>query len=272
MKNMCFVNVSNHEKQLPYYLYGAATDYDQEEVLRPYGCNWYQLNICLKGEAVLSYKGFETTVKEGDAIIIYPDTAYTYRPISEKLTVSWIAFDGFQVKSMLHSIGVLRSGVYRFHNKTDIYNRINETLYIQQEHITEQGYAGSSYVFNFLLTLSRSRIREDDLSIEKIRPAIDFMSENLHRVISIEDIADSMGISSQHFCLLFKSIMKQRPFEYLNTLRISRAKNLLLNRGDLSIKEIANLSGYVNHGYFTQLFKKSERLTPVKFRDIYRKS
>lgn len=272
MKNVCFVNVSNHEKQLPYYLYGAATDYDQEEVLRPYGCNWYQLNICLEGEALLICKGIETPVKEGEAIIIYPDTAYTYRPVSENIKVSWIAFDGFQVQSMLKSIGVTRSDVYRFQNKRDIYQAIKETLTIEDERITEQGYRGSALVYNFLLTLSRSRIREDDLSIEKIRPAIEFMSENLDRVIGIEDIAATMGISPQHFCLLFKSIMKQRPFEYLNTLRISQAKNLLINRVDLTIKEIANMSGYVNHGYFTQLFKKSERVTPVKFRDIYRKN
>jgi len=53
------------------------------------------------------------------------------------------------------------------------------------------------------------------------------MNSHLADQIGIEDIADTMNITSQHFCLLFKSIMNQRPFEYLTSLRINNAKNLL---------------------------------------------
>lgn len=273
MKNLFFINVTNHEKKLPYYLHGAGSDYDQEEVHRPQGCEWYQLNICKKGRGVLVLNGLEVVVQEGDSFIMYPDIPYSYIPVGYNLNVSWIAFDGFQVRSMLKSIGINGSGVYCFNNTCKIFNAIEDTLRIPSCSITEQGYLGSGYVYNFLLTLMKS-IRFDngivsDFSIEKLKPSIDFMNSHLGEQIGIDNIAGTMNITPQHFCLIFKSIMNQRPFEYLNSLRINHARNLLINRIDYPIKEIAKLSGYPNQSYFCQLFKKSERLTPVKFRQLY---
>jgi len=41
MKNIFFIHVTNHEKKLPYYLYGSGSDYEQEEVNNPKGYEWY---------------------------------------------------------------------------------------------------------------------------------------------------------------------------------------------------------------------------------------
>lgn len=273
MKNLFFLNVTNHEKKLPYYIHGAAFDYDQEELERPQGWQWYQLNICKKGSGTLYINGLEIVVREGDSLIIYPDIPYKYIPSEDNLIVSWIAFDGFQVSSMFKSIGINGSGVYHFNNNNEIFRAIESMMDITTLDLTEQGFQGSRFVYDFLLILMKNIKFENsitsDFSIEKLKPAIDYMNSHLAEQIGIDDIAASMNITAQHFCILFKSIMNQRPFEYLNSLRINHAKNLLINRREYPIKDISKLSGYPNQSYFCSIFKKHERLTPVKFRQLY---
>ena len=275
MKNWIFLNVTKHEMRLPYYLYGAGNQYDQENVFRPRGCPWYQLNICSSGSGILKMKNREMEIHTEDSMIIYPDVAHEYYAVNGKMIVSWIAFDGFQVNSMLKSAGIDISNIYRLNNNEEIHQNIKEVLSIQNNDITEQSYIGSKHVYGFLLNLMKNYSHDDDQSLRDstmiaMKPAIDFMNLHLSQQISIEEISQSMKITPQHFCLKFKAAMNQRPFEYLNSLRINYSKHLLINDLDRSVKEISILSGYPNHSYFCQLFKKRERLTPAEFRNLYK--
>lgn len=274
MKNCFFPNVSAVDKQLPYYLHCSAWQYDQEEIYRPEGCHWYQLNICSRGRGQLEMQGKQYEIKEGDSLIIYPDIPHSYRAVDGKMIVSWIAFDGFQVNSMLKSIGIETSGIYSLSNGEEIHKAIRKTLDLSEYEMTEQGIRGSLDVYNFLLTLLRGYESDNDgagmnETLEKIRPALDYMNRHLSEQIGIEDMAASVNISPQHFCLLFKTALNQRPFEYLNSLRLNHSKNLLIDNPDIAVKEISARSGYSGHSYFCQLFKKQERLTPAEFRKLY---
>ncbi len=217
--------------------------------------------------------GKEIEIREGDSLIIYPDIPHEYYAENGKMLVSWIAFDGFQVKSMIKSFGINRSGIYRFIDNNEIHNSIKDVLPLQDIPLTEQCYRGSELVYNFLLTLmknSRSDESEQkDFTISKIKPAIDFMNKNLGLSIGIEEIAGSIDITPQHFCLIFKSVMNQRPFEYLNSLRINYSKKLLLENRAYTIKKVSELSGYPSQSYFCQIFKRIERITPAEFRKLY---
>ncbi|MBB6480597.1 AraC family transcriptional regulator [Spirochaeta isovalerica] len=275
MKNCFFPNVSPSDRKLPYFLHCSARQYDQEEVQRPDGCHWFQLNICMSGKGILKMGGREQEINEGDSMIIFPDISHHYYAVGGPMIVSWIAFDGFQVASLLKSIGIETSGLYRLGNNKEIHEAIGKTLTLQNCEMTEQGILGSEKVYSFLLTLVKGYDPEHDAmktgeNLKKIKPALEFMNRHLSEPIGIEDMADSMGISPQHFCLLFKSALNQRPFEYLNSLRLNHSKNLLIDEPDLPLKEVSGRSGYANHSYFCQLFKKQERLTPAEFRKLYK--
>ncbi len=273
MKNIFFFNVTAHEKNLPYFCYGAAADYEQEDVIKPNGFQWFQINICLSGSGTLFLNNLEIQVKKGECLIIYPNIPYKYIPGKDGLIVSWVSFDGFHVSSMLNFIGIKMSGVYKFLEPEFVSASIKEMVNFGKLSISDQGYAGSRVLYNLLLsfkeTLISSSMGQNESQYKKIKPAIDFMNVNLKKQIGIEDIADSINVTPQHFCLLFKSVMNQRPFEYLNSLRINNAKNLLIHRKDLTINQIAMMSGYINHSYFCHLFKMQERVTPNQFRLLY---
>lgn len=275
MKNCFFPHVSSEERKLPFYLYCSAWEYDQEEVDRQEGCPWFQLNICRSGRGVLHINGTEQEIREGDSMVIFPGIPHHYRAAGGKMMVSWIAFDGFQTGGTLKSMGIETSGIYRLNNNGEIHESIKRTLELQHQEMTEQGFRGSEMVYSFLMTVRKgyspgeggSKKQE---SREKIRPAIDFMEKHLSDPIGIEEISGSVGITPQHFCLLFKSAFNQRPFEYLNNLRLNHSKNMLIDKLELPLKEVSRLSGYPSHSYYCMLFRKQERLTPAEFRKLYR--
>ncbi len=273
MKKCSFLNVTNLERKLPYFIHGAATDYDQEDVYRPQGCPWFQLNICKKGKGYFKIDGCETVIEEGDSIIIFPGVIHEYYPVNGKMVVSWIAFNGFQVKSMFNYIGINKSGIYKLIDNCEIHESIKKTMSIEKMDLAAQGYNGSQLIYNFLLTLKKNfnpdNSEKTEFTINKLKPALDYMKNNISDPISIENISETMRISPQHFCMIFKTIMDQRPFEYLNSLRINYSKNLLINQTDFPINKISEKSGYPNHSYFCKLFKAAEGITPVAFKKLY---
>lgn len=58
---------------------------------------------------------------------------------------------------------------------------------------------------------------------------------------------------------------------YINNLRLSKSKNLLLN-SNLNIKEISKELGFIDEKYFLKLFKKYENITPKQYRNAFIKA
>ena len=93
--------------------------------------------------------------------------------------------------------------------------------------------------------------------------ALHYMSDN--RDLSLGDIAAQFNISEEHFCRVFKEYTGYRPFEYLNLVKLQKAKELLKNTS-LSIGEVCIESGFESHSYFSMLFKRSNGCTPGEYR------
>ena len=65
----------------------------------------------------------------------------------------------------------------------------------------------------------------------------------------------------------FKASLGCTPMEYLRNLRLEHAAELLVN-SSISIKEIADNSGFLSDAYFFRSFKKHYGVTPVEFRRL----
>jgi AraC-like DNA-binding protein len=79
-----------------------------------------------------------------------------------------------------------------------------------------------------------------------------------------------MGYSTQYFCQIFKTAMKMRPIEYLNVFRVNKSKTLLINHPELSLNEIAKMTGYDSESYFSTVFRNQEKMSPRSFRELNR--
>ena len=83
--------------------------------------------------------------------------------------------------------------------------------------------------------------------------------------LNVETLSEEIGMSRGHFQRKFKSITGQNPNEYIRTLRLNTAADLLLNK-DISIKEIADVTGFGSQSYFCTLFLKQFNISPKQYR------
>lgn len=81
---------------------------------------------------------------------------------------------------------------------------------------------------------------------------------------SVKEFIKKIGISETHFRRIFKTAYNMSPNQYLIFLRINRAKELL-ETGNQSIEEIAELSGFSSASYFSRLFKERTGFSPYEF-------
>lgn len=94
---------------------------------------------------------------------------------------------------------------------------------------------------------------------------IRYLRDNYSRPIAIRDAAAQVHLSERHTSRLFYQIMGVSIKEYLTALRVEIASQLLLDR-QLSIKQVAEASGYPDVQHFTTLFRQRTGHTPAAFR------
>jgi two-component system, response regulator YesN len=83
--------------------------------------------------------------------------------------------------------------------------------------------------------------------------------------LSLKNLAFELGLSSGYLSAKFRDIYGQNFQDYLITLRIAKAKILLLS-SDKKMYEIASLVGFEDPNYFSASFKKHAKISPSEFR------
>ncbi|UFU00785.1 response regulator [Radiobacillus kanasensis] len=83
--------------------------------------------------------------------------------------------------------------------------------------------------------------------------------------IKAHEVADVIHLSPNYFSSLFKQKTGKNFNEYLNELRVEKAK-VLLEETPLKINEIADTVGFHEYKYFVDVFKRFVQMTPTKYR------
>lgn len=98
-----------------------------------------------------------------------------------------------------------------------------------------------------------------------IYKAINYIKNNYHnKNISLNDVANEIGLSPSYFSKLFKEELDLSYIEYLNKVRIEASKELL--QKEHSLAEIAQSVGFSDQSYFSKVFKKIEGIPPGRWR------
>jgi AraC-like DNA-binding protein len=95
--------------------------------------------------------------------------------------------------------------------------------------------------------------------------ALNFIETNLHRPISLADIAGAAAMSPCHFSRSFSSTMGMAPMRYLLGRRVHRSK-VLMSCSKESLSNIADACGFATQSHFTTMFRKSTGKTPAVWR------
>ena len=100
---------------------------------------------------------------------------------------------------------------------------------------------------------------------EKLRPALDYIHENLDQVPSIEEMSRLCSLSPSYFSRTFRKAMDESFVGYVNRIKIERAVEML-KTGNKSVNYIAAKLGYTDASYFIKVFKRYTGTTPLAYR------
>ena len=101
----------------------------------------------------------------------------------------------------------------------------------------------------------------------EIERATHYFNENYNKPLNIDEYAESRYMSTCWFIRSFKQILKVTPMQYILSLRMVNAKNLL-ETTEYNISEIAESVGYDNALYFSRLFHKHTGVSPSEYRKM----
>lgn len=113
-------------------------------------------------------------------------------------------------------------------------------------------------------------VRMNQLSKAKIcslpvSRSIDYINDKLHSRITVTDLANYVNVNPSYLSKIFKKETGMTITDYITKKKIETAKNLL-TYSDLSASEIAPLLAFPSQSYFTEVFRKTVGVTPVKYR------
>lgn len=95
----------------------------------------------------------------------------------------------------------------------------------------------------------------------------DFLVANYASDINLNLIANNMNYSSSYLTKIFSQVYNCTPTRYITNLRIIQAQKMLLHDPELSIRQIGEMVGYHDQGYFSRIFKKQTGMSPFDYRE-----
>ncbi len=132
---------------------------------------------------------------------------------------------------------------------------------------SEQALFGELERFAMLLMDEVSRGREDQAN-QPVRLAKQYIRSNFDKPLTLELVAEHVGLTEAYFSVLFKKENGEGFAKYLSSVRFEEARRLL-RETPLSVAEICQKVGYNDVKHFSRLFEKNFGVTPASYRRLY---
>lgn len=251
------------------YYYGGYThlgkswkDYD---VLCPF-CKIYYIT---EGECEIKIKGIPYPGRKGRMFFIPSQTKHSFYHINDNfITKYWIHFD------ITSSEGnILKNLQLPYYidvaEDTDLVNCFQDIFrHSRNNSLSAALKLKASILSLFSNFIDLSHPEAGSLYLENhsdFNGIISFINNSLEQKITLEDLAIRMHMHPNYFIRLFKSRMGTTPLNYINTLKVERAKSLLENT-TLPISEIMVQVGFEDLSSFSNFFKHHTGSNPRNFR------
>lgn len=237
---------------------------------RPNGRKDFQLLYVAAGKAFFQFGEEYMEVPAGHMALYRPDTVQYYEYfVSDQPEVCWIHFTGRDADKLLGQTGFDQANVVYCGTNTDyveIFRHIIQELQLKRpcfETFVELYFRQLLAVVNRSQLEIKSTRYKNSKEMEEI---VHYFNEYYSQEICIEDYAKSRHMSVCWLIRSFKRYMGVTPLQYIASIRINKAKELLKGT-NYSIQEIADIVGYNNSLYFSRIFKKLTGYSPSQYRD-----
>lgn len=230
--------------------------------------NHHIIHFIASGKGTYEKNGIKYSLSSGSGFYCPAnEMVYYVADEEEPWEYYWVGFNGVDSPWLLSAAGLSsESPCFKCDNSApivnamlDIYNSNGSNLYNELE-MTGNLYRLMSYII-------KENQSDDNIhrkSTDYINLSIKYIEHNYSRLISVNDIAASAGISRSHLYRLFTQELNITPNEYLIQYRINNACKLL-RTSNINVSEAAYSSGFSDPLYFSRVFKRVKGVTPSAY-------
>ncbi|MBD2866838.1 AraC family transcriptional regulator [Paenibacillus oceani] len=235
---------------------------------------YYILEFVLEGQAVHWVNDQQIVYNKGDLFCIFPDISARWGLVAgnPNLRMSWFSIKGEGVKPLLAAIGITEDRPYLRNVFLPGLLGLLQQLVDEFRHL----HAGENFfrwlakmyeLFDLLAVVAR---RERQALSEKgspgwIQESVSFMQMYYTENITVQDVADYIGVHRSYFSAEFSKRQGIPPVQYLQRLRMEKGAQMLLET-EFLITDIALFLGYPDLYTFTRAFRNYYNVTPSKLR------
>lgn len=233
--------------------------------------NGYYLVFISRGQGTFESAFTKSaTITEGTCFFLYPGVWHRYKPDPKSgWEEYWVGFKGYYPDKLMNA-DFFKSSTPFIHVGLN-----RELLYLLQKILETVRTSSAGYhqviagiTLQILGLLNAASIQDEygnDPIGKLISKATFILQETFDTPVNIEELAKKLSMSYSTFRKAFKKNIGISPNQYLLDLRLKKAKDLL-TATTLSIKEIADQTGFDSIYYFSKHFKKKNGISPKLFR------
>lgn len=237
----------------------------------------YVIHMIEEGKGVFEMDGQVYHLGKGDAFMIPAGREAWYQADEQDpWTYRWIGFEGMDVSVCCARAGFTFERPVRKIACMDaarwcIDGMMNNPEVLPENNLRRSGLL--QILFGEMIADYRKQCMEKGEALSEfktssayVEQAAEYIITNYAKRVTINELADMIGVNRSYLATNFKKCMGCSPQEYLINVRVERAKSLL-QKTDIQISEIAMNVGYPDPLAFSKVFKRKTGYSPTEYKE-----
>lgn len=236
----------------------------------------YLFFIVLSGSGTVSIQDTHFSLRSGDHVFLDCRQPYFHESSQDDpWELLWVHFNGAAMDGYWkYFTGHQKSSIFHPGNASPFQLLLEELLTLEETRSSNRELLENELLHRLATQLLLWQKEKDtdghtDSTLSKLQEIRSYLDEHYTEKLSLDELANRFYISKYHMSREFKKSFGITMGNYLTSLRITKAKEML-RFSDLQIETIARNCGIEDNSYFNKVFQKAEGITAREYRRKWR--
>ncbi|MFS4467565.1 helix-turn-helix transcriptional regulator [Maribacter sp. 2210JD10-5] len=168
------------------------------------------------------------------------------------------------LNAQYYSTGILLQQIYNLSGQRDFELTSADELTIE---LLQSLYREQKIGYKITDKIEAKKLSTKEETLKRLLVAYEYIHDNLGEAISIDELSKTSSLSKFHLFDSFKKAFGRTPHQYMNRIKVAKAKELVQN-GNLSVSEVSDSLGFSDLSVFSKVFKKAYGRPPSHFQHL----